>query len=189
MGMHKILSVIMLVGLVLLTGCRRPDSVTTTGGCEGGSNGWSCKGEISLRWDLRGMFETKGMFTSSSIDPSLFALDTSSSTTTITGTSGDVYVEVEMPGSVTHSQTFSWTRSGSMIVPHNPTAVATWLSQYWDDAVDIRLEFLNITVAQNSGANMVVLEAVYDGVVESGDAVSWYNPGGSGCPFPPCHID
>jgi hypothetical protein len=189
MGLQKVLTVIMMAGLVLLAGCRRPDSVTATGSCSGGSNGFACKGEVSLRWELRSMFDTKGMYVTSGIDPSLFALDTSSSTTTITGTSGNVYVEVEMPGSVTHNQTFGWTRSGSLIVPQNPTAVANWLSQYWDDAVDIRLEFLNIDVAQNSGANLVVLEAVYDGVIEAGDTVSWYNSGSGGCPFPPCHID
>lgn len=170
----KNFSVALLLGsTVLLTGCGgAPDTVSMEVHC---SSGGGCSGKLTLTWQLRGY--------RAPIDAGQIAFDTASSTSQVISNSGSFNVIATMPGGAVHSQSFTWVRSGALLVAQSPASVNSWLNQYWSTASNVEIDFGGIQGQVVQGANLVVVEATLGGSVVAGGAGSWYSSGGGGeCP-------
>lgn len=96
-------------------------------------------------------------------------------------TSGYAVVTLELDSSQVVSQTFAWSRQGTVLLPSDAGAINAWLANYDGQIVDAVVSITGLQATNPTGANSFVAEAQYMGQVQGGFAYGWYNNGGGGC--------
>lgn len=167
-----------------LAGCG--SAGTTDVSASGGSSGISDYGVRHTRtWYFgRGAMPTPR--NGGPVDAALAALDFNSSSVSITSTSGSAVVKLHLEDGTMAANAFPWVRSGQQIIFQNPSAVNTWLANYWGDAEGFTVEVQGQSTSE-PGPDLLVSEPVYASQTYGGGTASWFlicDPGDPNCVEP-----
>lgn len=182
--MKNSIGIIMVTAVALfLTGCAAaPDRIVVETTCDSGGD---CEATARAEWELKsgGKAGSKSL---AGFDPSLVTLDFSNSSdgVSVTTSSGYAVIKVTSGTGQVNTNAFSWSLVGESIIVDDPFGVEAWIDAYFDEAVEIEVDYGSFQTTEASGANTLVAESVYGNQVQAGDAASWYvtPPGGGGPP-------
>ena len=121
--MKYILIPICVAGCLLATACA-PNKVKVYAKCNTNN---VCEAGAEAEWGLQ-RNGTTSFRSGTTFSASEFYFDISGTNVPITATGGAILVVVELTDGSTAANTFSWTKSGTSLVPSNPSALEAWLA-------------------------------------------------------------
>lgn len=179
---HSMLLVPMAMMLIACGG-----NFSGSGSCQGGSSsGVACQGEMRYTRPFVDPNEPvlrlgDAGFRTAGFDAGMLAVSLAQSSVDVISTSGYAVVTLELDSSQVVSQTFAWSRQGTVLLPSDAGAINAWLANYDGQIVDAVVSITGLQATNPTGANSFVAEAQYMGQVQGGFAYGWYNNGGGGC--------
>ncbi|MEB2315802.1 MAG: hypothetical protein OZ919_06905 [Xanthomonadaceae bacterium] len=143
-----------------------------------------CEAGAEAEWALQ-RSGTTSFKSGSTFSASELYFDISGTSIPVTANSGTIFVIAKLADGSTAANTFSWTKSGTSLIPSNPAAIDAWLANYDGVVVSIETELQDIVVAQVNGNNTFAAVAMHNSSSMGSASASWYYGGNPGDPKPP----